>query len=79
MNAALLLSQCGSVFAVRMMNHIVEKVMNTCGQDGIGTREKVRNYISLLASTGRSDEQLLVLGIAYLREILEPDPRYSGC
>jgi hypothetical protein len=37
------------------------------------------NYISLLASTGKTDEQLLQLGKAYLKEIQNPDPRYSGC
>ena len=40
---------------------------------------KVSNYIVLLASTGKTEEQLLVLGKAYLHEILNPDPRYTGC
>lgn len=40
---------------------------------------KVRNYIGLLVSTGQSNEQLVALGQAYLKEILHPDPRYSGC
>lgn len=40
---------------------------------------KVRNYIELMASTGQSNEQLVVLGQAYLKEILHHDPRYSGC
>ena len=40
---------------------------------------KVSNYIGLLASTGKTEEQLLVLGKAYLDEILNPDPRYTGC
>ena len=35
--------------------------------------------IGLLASTGKTEEQLLVLGKAYLDEILNPDPRYTGC
>jgi hypothetical protein len=61
------------------MDDIIEKIMDTYGENARGTRERVRNYIGLLASTGRSDEQLLAFGIAYLREILEPDPRYSGC
>lgn len=43
------------------------------------TQEKLLNYIRLLASTGKTDEQLLAFGTAYLREILEPDSRYSGC
>jgi hypothetical protein len=40
---------------------------------------KVSNYIGLLASTGKTEEQLLALGKAYLNEILNPDPRYTGC
>ena len=28
--------------------------------------------------TGISDDQLVTFGIAYLKEILEPDPRYTG-
>jgi hypothetical protein len=43
------------------------------------TQEKLFNYIRLLASTGVSDEKLLTFGRAYLREILEPNPRYTGC
>ena len=40
---------------------------------------KLRNYIGLMASTGKTSEQLLVLGRAYLEESFNPDPRYSGC
>jgi hypothetical protein len=43
------------------------------------TREKLFNYIRLLASTGIPDEKLLTFGRAYLREILKPNPRYTGC
>jgi hypothetical protein len=32
-----------------------------------------------MASTGKSEEQLIKLGSAYLKEALHPDPRYSGC
>jgi len=60
------------------MNDIVEKVLadHPLGPEA---REKVSNYIVLLASTGKTARQLERLGKAYLREILEPDPRYSGC
>jgi hypothetical protein len=62
------------------MNNIVESVVSSCGREVNGpTREKLLNYIQLLASTGKSDEQLLTLGTAYLKEILKPDPRYTGC
>ena len=43
------------------------------------TQEKLFSYIRLLASTGIPDEKLLMFGRAYLREILERDPRYTGC
>jgi hypothetical protein len=43
------------------------------------TQEKLFNYIRLLASTGITDEKLLTFGRAYLREILKPNPRYTGC
>ena len=46
---------------------------------GFEAREKVRNYIGLLASTGKTRRQLEHFGKAYLQEILKPDKRYSGC
>jgi hypothetical protein len=42
-------------------------------------RKKLANYLNLLVSTGKTDEQLLIFGTAYLNEIREPDSRYSGC
>jgi hypothetical protein len=62
------------------MNEIVETVLSSANHSvGSDAREKVRNYISLLASTGKTERQLVHFGIAYLREISAPDPRYSGC
>jgi hypothetical protein len=43
------------------------------------TQQKLLNYLQLLASTGVGDDQLIAFGSAYLTEILQPDPRYSGC
>ena len=61
------------------MNDVVERVLSSAGQSvGLETREKVRNYISLLASTGKTRRQLERFGKAYLKLILEPDQRYSG-
>ena len=60
------------------MNDIVERVL--AGQSvGLETQERVRHYLGLLASTGKSTRQLERFGKAYLRELLTPDPRYSGC
>jgi hypothetical protein len=62
------------------LDNIVNSVVSSYGGEVSGlTQEKLLNYIRLLASTGKSDEQLLAFGSAYLREVLEPDPRYSGC
>ena len=62
------------------MDDIVNSVVRSYDGEVNGlTQERLLNYIRLLASTGKTDEQLVVFGTAYLREILEPDPRYSGC
>ncbi len=62
------------------MNDIVERILSSVDPSvGLEAREKVRNYISLLASTGQTGRQLEQFGKAYLQEILAPDPRYSGC
>ncbi len=61
------------------MNDVVERVLSSAGPVGLEARERVRNYISLLASTGKTNRQLERFGKAYLNEILKPDPRYSGC
>jgi hypothetical protein len=61
------------------LDNIVNSVVNSYGGEVSGlTQEKLLNYIRLLASTGKTEEQLLAFGTAYLREIMEPDPRYSG-
>jgi hypothetical protein len=61
------------------LHNIVDSVVNSYdGEVSRLTQEKLVNYIRLLASTGKTDEQLLAFGTAYLREILKPDPRYSG-
>jgi hypothetical protein len=62
------------------LQNIVDSVVRSYGAEVSGpTREKLINYIRLLASTGIPDEKLLTFGRAYLREILEPNPRYTGC
>ena len=62
------------------MNDIVDTILRALDRDiGETAHGKVRNYINLLASTGKTDEQLVALGKAYLDEILNPNPRYSGC
>ena len=68
---------CGECSA---MDNIVDRVLSSASHSvGLEAREKVANHIGLLASTGKTDRQLERFGRAYLREILKPDPRYSGC
>ena len=43
-------------------------------------REKVSRYIETLTSTGETDPlQLMTYGRAYLDQLRNPDPRYTGC
>jgi hypothetical protein len=77
-NAALR-SRSGKASCGVALHKIVDSVVSSYnGQVSGLTQEKLWNYIRLLASTGKTDEQLRAFGTAYLREILEPDPRYSG-
>ena len=43
------------------------------------SREKVARYIETLASTGKTPRQLTAYGLAYLKELHNPDRRYTGC
>jgi len=62
------------------LDNIVDSVVSSYSGEVSGlTQQKLLNYIRLLASTGKTDEQLLLFGTAYLQEVLEPDPRYTGC
>jgi hypothetical protein len=75
-NAALRL--CG-LFCGAGVDNIVASVVSSYGREVSGQiLEKLLNYIRLLASAGKTDEQLLTLGAAYLREAFQPDPRYTG-
>jgi hypothetical protein len=63
------------------VENIVENVVNSHGHEvSVPSKQRLLKYIRLLASTGIADEQqLLVLGKAYLKEISQPDARYTGC
>jgi len=79
-NGAVPSLRCVCVFFGVGLENIVDSVLRSYGAEVSGpTQEKLFNYIRLLASTGISDEKLLTFGRAYLREILEPNPRYTGC
>jgi len=79
-NGAVRSLQCVYVFFGGGLENIVDSVVRSYGAEvSEPAQEKLFNYIRLLASTGISDEKLLTFGRAYLREILEPNPRYTGC
>ena len=79
-NGAVRSLRCVYVFFGVGLENIVDSVVRSYGAEVSGpTQEKLFNYIRLLASTGVSDKKLLTFGRAYLREILEPNPRYTGC
>lgn len=67
------------------MREIVDRVLRAYGSDVdsdsiAASRQKVSRYIETLASTGKLDPgQLTAYGLAYLNELHNPDPRYSGC
>ena len=77
--AVRLLQRARVFFGVGLRN-IVDRVVSSYGAEVSGpTREKLINYMQLLASTGITDQKLLMFGRAYLKEILKPNPRYTGC
>lgn len=62
------------------MKKIVESVLISHGCEVSGAfKERLSNYVRLLASAGMRDEELLMFGEAYLKEISARDPRYTGC
>jgi hypothetical protein len=62
------------------MNDLVDRVVSFHGRNvSEPTQAKLFNYINLLAAAGKTPDELLAFGEAYLNEISEPDPRYSGC
>ena len=61
------------------MDGIVDSVLGCFGHEITGeTKEKLLGYMRLLASTGQTNDQLVMFGCAYLHEISAPDPRYTG-
>lgn len=67
------------------MTELLNRILKSYGQDYDSefleaNRDKIINYIELLASTGNRDpRKLAAYGRSYLRELQSPDPRYTGC
>lgn len=75
---------CRYCSAGLFMNQVVDEILSTCGGELdseflAASREKVSRYIEILASTGQHADQLTDYGRAYLQELKNPDPKYSGC
>ncbi len=49
------------------MNKLVDRVLTSHDEDVSFARERVKNYLDLLASAGKTEEQLLAFGIEYLK------------
>jgi hypothetical protein len=61
------------------MSEIVDDILKVYGQELDGeTRTKIARYLETLASAGKRDD-LTACGLAYLEQLKNPDPRYSGC
>jgi len=61
------------------LDDLVQAILKSHDQDLMSTRKKLTNYLRLLLSTDMNDKQLVVFGRAYVKELREPDSRYSGC
>ena len=62
------------------MNDIIESILKNSDREvGAETRERVAEYLHMLAQAGKTKQQLIRYGTAYIKEIFEPDRRYSGC
>ncbi|MEO8318014.1 MAG: hypothetical protein ABJA75_09170 [Bradyrhizobium sp.] len=63
------------------MSEIVATVLEAYGRDlDADSRAKIGRYLETLTSAGKRDsQQLTAYGLAYLEQLHNPDPRYSGC
>ena len=64
------------------MGEIVERILRTSGRSDLDaqSRAKILRYLETLKSAGNNDEQqLATFGLAYLEQLLHPDPQYTGC
>jgi hypothetical protein len=75
---------CNAAIAVRacVMTEIVDRILRASGHSDLDaqSRAKIIRYLETLRSAGNRDEQqLTTFGLAYLDQLFNPDPRYSGC
>jgi hypothetical protein len=76
-DAAMQRLQCRCV-----MSEILDCILRTSGRSELDaqSRAKIIRYLETLRSAGNWDEQqLTIFGLAYLDQLFNPDPQYSGC
>jgi hypothetical protein len=79
-NGALQSLQRGMSIMPDIVDHILQIYAGELDSEFLeASREKVSRYIETLASTGKDPGQLTEYGLAYLKELHHPDPRYTGC
>jgi uncharacterized membrane protein len=63
------------------MSELVDRILKIYGRDvDAESRAKINHYLQTLSSTGtRDSQQLLTYGLAYVEQLHDPDPRYTGC
>jgi len=61
------------------IDDIVEEALRSQNERRGGVRPRLKNYLSMLASTGKTEGELKACAKAYLKEFRKPDSRYSGC
>jgi hypothetical protein len=73
-NAALRILQCEA-----RMSELLADIVSAFGRELDATSlEKTRRYLEALKTAVRPDD-LPAYGLAYLEQLHNPDPRYSGC
>jgi hypothetical protein len=62
------------------MTDVLTSIVRAYGRDlDVRSGDKIREYLRTLASAGKRDErELAEYGLAYLKEMENPDTRYSG-
>jgi len=73
--------QCGYCGASVIMSEIVDRILSASGHSDLDAQSRVRiiSYLETLRSAGNRDEQQLTrFGLAFLDQLFNPDPRYSG-
>jgi hypothetical protein len=61
------------------MSELLDHIVSAYGcKPDAEALEKTRRYLETLRSAVRADD-LAAYGLAYLEQLHNPDPRYSGC